>query len=74
MKKEFEYSQDWKKTGLSFNEVKEKLMNGCGAFLVDGEVYTGIETKWYYTNGDDGILIKNLALSSIFDEDYKNKY
>jgi len=73
MKKEFEYSQNWKETGLSFNEVKEKLMNGCAVFLIDGEVYTGIETKWYYTKGDDGILIKNLALSSIFDEDYKNK-
>lgn len=73
MKKEFEYSQNWKETGLSFNEVKEKLMNGCAVFLVDGEVYTGIETKWYYTKGDNGIVIKNLTLSSIFDEDYKNK-
>ncbi len=73
MKKEFEYSQNWKETGLSFNEVKEKLMNGCAVFLIDGEVYTGIETKWYYTKGDNGIVIKNLTLSSIFDEDYKNK-
>ena len=73
MKKEFEYSENWKETGLSFNEVKEKLMNGCAVFLIDGEVYTGIETKWYYTKGDNGIVIKNLTLSSIFDEDYKNK-